>query len=215
MQWQELADLPFAATLIRHEGPLAPAAVYDGAHFDEVDFGEPDAGGSRFLECAFTKVSFREGRLRGARFTSAWLSDVRMVATSLAGTEWVDTVITRGAAAGVEAFGAHLRRVVFRGCKLDSVNFRDAELTDVTFDNCVLRDVDFSAAKLTRTAFPGSRLSGTDLTGVTMDKVDLRGAELGIVFDPGSMRGAIVTSAQLVEMAPLLAESMGIAVKDR
>ncbi len=44
--------------------------------------------------------------------------------------------------------------------------------------------------------------------------MDLRGAELGITTDPGSMRGAIVTSAQLTQIAPVLAESMGIAVDD-
>jgi uncharacterized protein YjbI with pentapeptide repeats len=213
--WQELADAPFASTLTAHRGPLGPSAQYDGAHFDDLEFGQPDAGSSRFLECAFTKVSFQRGRLRGARFASVWLSDVQLVATGLAETEWLDAVVTRGAVGGVEAFGARMHRVEWRGCKLDSVNFRDAEFTDVTFRNCVLRDADFSGAKLTRVAFPGSRLADTDFTRVTMDKVDLRDAELGIVIDPGAMRGAIITAAQLTEMAPLLAESMGIEVKDR
>jgi hypothetical protein len=47
-----------------------------------------------------------------------------------------------------------------------------------------------------------------------MDQVDLRGAELGITIDPGSLRGAIVTPAQLAHMAGLLADSMGIIVAD-
>jgi uncharacterized protein YjbI with pentapeptide repeats len=159
MVWNDLADLPFAAALRIHRGDLAPAEAYEGAHFDQLDLCQPDAPGSRFLECAFTRVSIQEGQLRRARFTDVWLRDV-------------------------------------------------------TFDNCVLSDVDLSGATLTRTVFRHSRLTRTNFTRVTMDEVDLRGAELGITVDPTCLRGAIVTTAQLMDLAPLLAESMGLTVAD-
>jgi hypothetical protein len=47
-----------------------------------------------------------------------------------------------------------------------------------------------------------------------MDGTDLRGAELGIIVDAGSLRGAIVSTAQLVRLAPVLAETMGLTVSD-
>ena len=212
--WNELADLPFAAALRAGPGSLARAESYDSAHFDRLDLTGPDASGSRFLDCAFTRVSIQDGRLRRARFTDVWLRDVQLMSTTLAETTWVDAAVIGSAASGVEAFGAQLRRVSLRGCKLDSVNFREATLVDVTFDNCVLRDVDFAGATLTRTAFRGSRLAATNFTRVTLDQVDLRGAELGITIDPGCLRGAIVTTAQLMDLAPLLAESIGLTVAD-
>jgi len=212
--WRELADLPFAAALRAGPATMAPGESYDSAHFDGLDLTGPDASGSRFLDCAFTRVSIQDGRLRRARFTDVWLRDVRLMSTILAETTWVDAAVIGSAAAGVEAFGAQLRRVSLRGCKLDSVNFREAALVDVTFDNCVLRDVDFAGATLTRTAFPGSRLAAANLARVTLDQVDLRGAELGLTIDPGCLRGAIVTTAQLGEIAPLLAESIGLIVAD-
>ena len=43
---------------------------------------------------------------------------------------------------------------------------------------------------------------------------DLRGAELGVIIGPDSLRGAIISTAQLVYLAPLLAEIMGIKVSD-
>jgi uncharacterized protein YjbI with pentapeptide repeats len=94
------------------------------------------------------------------------------------------------------------------------VNFRGAELTEVTFDDCDLRDVDFAGATLTRSSFPGSRLARADFTRVTMDATDLRGAELGMIIDAGSLRGATVSTAQLVHLAPVLAETLGITVSD-
>ena len=212
--WNELADLPFAAALRPGPGGLAPAEDYDSAHFDQLDLTGPDASGSRFLDCAFTRVSIQDGRLRRARFADVWLRDVRLISTTLAETSWVDAAVIGSVAAGVEAFGAQLRRVSLRGCKLASVNFREAALVDVTFDNCVLRDVDFAGATLTRTAFRGSQLTTTNFARVTLDQVNLRGAELGITIDPECLRGAIVTTAQLAEIAPLLAESIGLIVTD-
>ena len=214
MQWTELADLPFAAALQIHRGGLAPAEAYECAHFDQLDLCQPDAAGSRFLECAFTGVSIQEGQLRRARFTDVLLRDVRLISTTLAESGWVGAAVTGSVAAGVEAFGAQLRRVILRGCKLDSVNLRDAVLADVTFDNCVLSDVDFSGAALARTAFRDCRLTRTNLSRVTMDEVDLRGAELGITIDPTCLRGAIVTTAQLMDLAPVLAGSIGLTVAD-
>ncbi len=213
-QWRELGDLPFVTALAPHSGGLAVGGEYDGAHFDQVTLDSPDAGSSRFLECAFTRVTVQDGRLRRAQFTDVWLQETRLVATDLAETDWTGVTFAGGVAAGVEAYGSRLRRVTLRGCKLDSVNFREAALTDVVFDGCTLKDVDFSGAALTRVSFPGCRLSGTDFSRARMDQADLRGAELGIIIDPGSLRGAIVTPGQLLEMAPLLAASLGITVAD-
>jgi len=44
--------------------------------------------------------------------------------------------------------------------------------------------------------------------------VDLRGAELGLIITPGSLSGAIISTAQLTVVAPLLAEQAGIVVED-
>jgi uncharacterized protein YjbI with pentapeptide repeats len=214
MPWLELADLPFAAALEEHQGGLALGGEHDCAHFDRVTFDGADAANSRFLECAFTQVSFQGGQLQRSRFSDVWLRDVRLTGTSLAETAWTDAVLVASAAAGVEAFGAELRRVTFHGCKLDSVNFRDAVLTEVTFEDCLLREVDFSGATLTSTAFPRSRLAATTFARMTLDRVDLRDAELGITTDTVSLRGAIVSTAQLAAMAGLLADSMGIVVAD-
>ena len=214
MPWRELADLPFAAALRAHRGVLHPRGDYDCEHFDQAVFDGASAPDSRFLECALTGVSFTGGGLRQARFASAWLRDVRFTGTSLAGTEWADTELIGSALAGTEVFGARLHRVTLHGCKLDSVNFRHAELTEVAFDNCLLRDVDFTGATLSRTSFTGSRLATTTFVQTTLDQVDLRGAELGITTDAISLRGAIVTPAQLTAMAPVLADSLGIVVAD-
>jgi uncharacterized protein YjbI with pentapeptide repeats len=214
LDWQDVGDLPFAASLEPHTGGLTVGADYDGVHFDQLSLAEPRAASSQFIECAITGVSFQGGRLTKARFRDVLLRDVRLIATSLAESRWTDVTVADSIAAGAEVFGAELVRVTFRGCKLDSVNFRGARLTEVTFAGCELRDVDFAGATLVRTSFPDSRLARTDFTNVHLEATDLRGAELGLIIGPDSLRGAIVSTGQLVYLAPVLAETMGITVSD-
>ncbi len=214
MEPRDLAELPYAAALQPHSGGLSPDEDYDTVHFDQLAFDDASAPNARFMECAFTQVSFQAGQLRRARCTHVWLHDVRMTGTGLAETSWQDATFAAAVIAGAEAYGAQFRDVTFRECKLDSVNFRDAMFLDVAFENCLLREVDFGGARLTRVAFANTRLDKTDFSRVTMDDVDLRGAELNITITPDSLRGAIITNAQLMTAAPLLAETLGIAVTD-
>ncbi|HEX3388598.1 MAG TPA: pentapeptide repeat-containing protein [Streptosporangiaceae bacterium] len=212
MPRDHLADLPYASTLRPHQGELAPDEDYEGVHFDGLDLDAPRAPGSRFMECAFTQVTMQDGRLRRARFNDVWLRGVRLTATELSDSNWIDATIIGSMAAGVVAHGSRLRQVTFRGCKLQGVNFRAATLTGVIFEDCMLREVDFGGATLRRCQFPGSQLHETDFSQVTLDKVDLRGAELGIIITPGALSGATITPVQLAELAPLLAEHAGITV---
>lgn len=211
---EKLADLPYAATLSPHRGPLAADTDYDGAHFDGLDLAGPRGANSRFLECAFTRVTVQDGQFRLARFNDVWLSDVRLTATGLTETTWSDVILAGCVAAGVTVDAAELRRVTFRNCKLDGVNLRSATLTEVSFVDCLLRDVDFGGATLRRCSFPGSQLRAADFSHVTLEQVDLRRAELGLIITPGALRGATISPGQLAELAPLLAEHAGLVVAD-
>jgi uncharacterized protein YjbI with pentapeptide repeats len=194
------------------DGDLEPDEDYEGLRFADATFDDAAAGGCHFLDCSFANASFNGGRLRKGRFTDVTLGKVRFVATDLAETGWQDAVLEGCALAGVQAFSSALRRVTFRGGKLDSVNFRSSVLTDVTFEDCVLHEVDFGGATLRRVKFGGSTLTGADFTKVTCTDVDLRDASLDITAGYDSLRGATIDSAQLVALAPYLARHLGITV---
>ncbi|MBQ0987939.1 pentapeptide repeat-containing protein [Streptomyces sp. F63] len=212
---RDLGDLPYADYLEPFGGLLRPEAVHDTLHFDDSSFEDADSGSARFTECAFSSVTFTGGRLRRARFNDVWLHTARLVGTDLAETDWLDAEIVSGSLAGLEMFGAELRRVTFHQCKFDSVNFRTATLRDVAFRDCLLRDVDFGGASLTDTAFPGSDLDGVRFEKARLERTDLRGAvRLGITAGYGSLGGALIDTAQLLTIAPMLAQTLGITVRD-
>lgn len=213
---RELADLPYADHLRPFEGRMEPERTYDTVHFDGGGFQDADGGGAGFVESAFTSVEFTGGSCRRARFNDVWLHTVRWAGTDLAETQWMDAETVSGAFAGVEAFSAVMRRVTFFNCKFDSVNIRAATLRDVRFVDCLLRDVDFGGAALTDVAFPGSVLEGVRLERARLERVDLRGAAgLGIAAGHDALGGAIVSGAQLLDLAPALAHVLGIEVGDR
>ncbi|GAA2431433.1 pentapeptide repeat-containing protein [Streptomyces macrosporus] len=213
---RELADLPYAEYLEPFDGRLERERLHDTVHVEGVEFEDADAGLARFTECAFSSVGFVGGRYRRARFNDVWLHTVRWVGADLAETDWLDAEIVSGAFAGVEAFGARMRRVTFFNCKFDSVNVRAAALRDVSFVDCLLRDVDLGGATLTNVAFPGSTLDGVRLEKARMEKVDLRDvAGLRITAGHDALRGAVIGSAQLLDLAPALAHVLGIEVRDR
>ena len=57
-------------------------------------------------------------------------------------------------------------------------------------------------------------LTRADFSGATLDKVDLRGAQLDITAGFESLRGALMSTAQLMSLAPVLAEQLGIQISD-
>ncbi|MER5636447.1 pentapeptide repeat-containing protein [Kitasatospora sp. NPDC002227] len=210
----QLADLPYAHLLRPHPGPLRAEERYDTAHFDGLRF-EGQASGASFLECALTGVELQGAKLRQARFNEAWVQGARWVAVELAESDWQDSAVLGSVLAGISGYGAALRRVVFRQCKLEAVNLRGALLRDVVFEDCLLRDVDLGGAKLTDVSVPGSTLEEVRLNGATLKNVDLRGAvRLGLPDGPQGLRGALIGTAQLFDLAPQFAHALGITVKD-
>lgn len=65
---RQLADLPYASHLRPFDGTTADGGDYDTVHVDGGDIDEADGRNARFIESAFSSVTFTGGRYRGARF---------------------------------------------------------------------------------------------------------------------------------------------------
>jgi uncharacterized protein YjbI with pentapeptide repeats len=199
---------PFSENRLERHGD------YDAVAFDDLDLSEQTANNASFLDCGFTRCRADDAQLRRARFVESRFED--LVAVSLDLTEAVlrDSVVTGGRIGALVAAGAQLARVRVRGGKYDFVNLRGAAAQQVVFEDCVITELDATNAALTDVAFPGSRVDDLNLGGAELDRVDLSGAQLQTLRGLDGLRGAIVSSAQLLDLAPLLAEHLGLTLRD-
>ncbi|RLL67472.1 pentapeptide repeat-containing protein [Streptomyces sp. Z26] len=194
---------------------LRPDGDHDGASFTDLDLDCADGGGSTFLECALRGCSLNGTRLTRARLLDSELTGVRGVGTELAGAEIRDVELTDARLGGTQLHGARLTRVVVRGGKIDFLNLRQSTLTDVAFEGCVLVEPDLAGARLERVSFTDCALRGVDLSGATLRDVDLRGvAELDIAAGFDRLAGAVVSTVQLMDLAPAFAAQLGVRVED-
>ncbi|GGY95549.1 pentapeptide repeat-containing protein [Streptomyces poonensis] len=198
-----------------YDGPgLEPDGDYDGLEFAELDFAGQDGGGARFMDCALTGCALDETRLHRARVLDSVLTGIRGVGTDLAEATLRDVELVDARLGGVRAHGSVLERVVIRGGKIDYLNLRGARLKDVVFEDCVLVEPDFGGARLERVEFVECELKGADLSGATLRDVDLRAAaRLEIARGVDRLAGAVISTAQLLDLAPVLAGEMGIRVE--
>ncbi|MFI5676527.1 pentapeptide repeat-containing protein [Streptomyces cellulosae] len=195
-------------------GELEPDGDYDGLEFREVDLVGQDGGGARFMDCALTGCALDETRLTRARVLDSVLTGPRGVGTDLAEATLRDVEVIDARMGGVQLHGAVLERVLIRGGKIDYLNLRSARLRDVVFESCVLVEPDFGGARLERVEFVDCTLKGVDLNAATLRDVDLRGvASLEIARGVDRLAGAVISPAQLLDLAPVLAGALGIRVE--
>jgi uncharacterized protein YjbI with pentapeptide repeats len=191
-----------------------PESVLEQETFDRLDLREICATGTRVLDCQLRSGTFTEVDLSRSSWRTVTWDGMRMLGVDLTRSTWVRVDIEGSVLAGCQMYGADLRQVVFRDCRIDGLNLRGARLREVTFIDCVLVDLDLGSATVRDVRWPGCRIDGLDLTGATLSQVDFRRAELGIARGFDRLRGAIVDTGQLVELAPALAAHLELQVRD-
>ncbi|MFD9218438.1 pentapeptide repeat-containing protein [Streptomyces sp. NPDC060064] len=195
-------------------GGLEPDGDYDGLEFQDVDLTGQSGRGARFIDCALRGCGLDEAELLNARFVDSVLSGIRGVGTDLAGASLRDVEVTDARLGGVQLHGAVLERVLIRGGKIDYLNLRKGRLKDVVFEGCVLSEPDFGGAQLERVEFRDCVLRRADFSAAQLKDVDLRTvAELDIARGVDRLAGAVISPAQLLDLAPAFAAQIGVRVE--
>lgn len=196
-------------------------AVYDNdtdsfseVLFDSVSFAEFTPKNLAVAGSRFVKADFSNAQLEGLGFENVVANDCMMLTANFGEASWHTTEVINSRCSGVQLHEATLKNVTFRGCKLDMANFRQAKLTNVVFDGCVVTDMDFGSAELKNVEFIDCDIDGIDFTHATLRSVDFRESRLVKVKRPSDLKGAIITSQQLIYLAPQLAHEAGIKVED-
>lgn len=167
-------------------------------------------GRRRLGASLLSDVTARAWRAPGASVVGSVVERLEVVALSAPESGWWNVEIRQSRVGSAELYDSNWRGVRFSRCKLGYVNLRGAQLTDVLFTDCVITDLDLGHATASRVAFPGTRIDRLDFSGSRLADVDLRGARLNDIGSIEGLRGASISLEQLLDLAPALAERLGI-----
>jgi uncharacterized protein YjbI with pentapeptide repeats len=200
--------------LTRFEGDRLEAGHdYDSIAFVDRDFTGQDAADARFLECRLERCSIDGLSLRRVRVVQSVFSEFHGANADIANSTWRDSRISGGRLGAMVLAGATWNGVVVHGSKLGFVNLAGAKLEDVVFEECEIGSIDARAAQLRSIAFVDCTIDEFNVSGATLSKVDLSGARLRSLLGIESLRGAIVSHEQLLDLAPVLAAQLGLEVR--
>ena len=146
-------------------------------------------------------------RCAGHGSSNRWSPTSTAPTVDLADSTWRDSHISGGRLGAVSLIGATWTGVRVRGCHLGFLNLAGAHLEDVLFEGCEIGSLDARTAELDSVTFVRCTLDELNVSGATLRKVDLSGARLRSLIGVESLKGAIVSHDQLVDLAPLLASA--------
>jgi uncharacterized protein YjbI with pentapeptide repeats len=194
-------------------GRLETHGDYVATDFVGHDFTGQDASDARFLECRILRCSLDGASFRRARILESVLVEVDGASVDLDDTTWRDCELTGSRLGAVSLIGATWTGVRVRGCNLGFLNLAGARLEDVRFEGCEIGSLDARTAGLAAVTFVGCTLDELNVSGASLRDVDLSDARLRSLVGVESLKGAIVSHAQLVDLAPVLAEQLGLEVR--
>jgi uncharacterized protein YjbI with pentapeptide repeats len=198
---------------------IEPGGLDDGfrledVHIDSASLGSLNAGSGRFERVFLKDLDIGESKLRAVEFFDVIGEGLDAANGDWGGARLKRCVFSDARLTGVSLAEAQIGEVSFKGCKLDYANFRHSAIKHVSFEDCVLVGADFQGASLDSTRFSGCRLVEADFSKARLTRVDLRGSELALAGSVLGLRGAIVDPLQLMDLARMLAQELGIAVED-
>lgn len=157
-----------------------------------------------FLQAQLPRATARDMLAKQCDFSSTVLAD-----GAFNRAEFINCRMT-----GVDFNKASVHDVLFRGCKLDMANFRFADVRRVQFIDCTFVESDFLNATLHDVRFESCALEKVVFDQAKCKQVDLRTSQLVELSGWSSLKGAVIDSAQLTAIAPYLASTLGIIIKE-
>lgn len=173
--------------------------VLDNAVYDEADIKNQILDGKN-LE----KVSFIDSVINGGSWAAAEMTESLLRRTIIKGARM----------SGLIAHTLVAENVEFIGCKLDMVNFRGSKIKNVVFTDCVLAEADLQGSTLTNVRFNNCDINRLNVNSCTFNNVDMRSSKFVDLLGASALHNVTMSREQLIALAPILAQAIGIKVED-
>ncbi len=193
---------------------FSAAADMTNCQWHELDIAAETYRSAGLEGCRFEAIQATGALFQSCQFLDCELIGGDMTAVHADSNGFERVLFGKVRAGGIDLAAASLKHVDFSGCKLTMANFRQAELRNVVFRDCDLSKADFRGALLTNVAFISCTMEATEMQGVKCSNVDLRRSTLTGLVGVASLKGATLSTVQLMGLAPDLAMELEILIED-
>ena len=194
---------------------FAAGEMVEDLQLVEADLSGADLSALSLLSCRFSEVFANDTDLAAARLVDCRLE--RLSATYLHSprSTWRTVELVDSRIGAWELYDADVESLLIEDCRLGFVNLAGTAVRDVLIQGTRIDELDLSGIDARRVRFEDCRVGTLRLHGGSLSDVDLRGLEMRVVSGIGSLAGVTISSGQLTELAPLLAQHLGLRVEDR
>ena len=194
---------------------LAAGEMVEDLRLVDADLSGADLSALSLLSCRFSEVFANDTDLAAARLVDCRLE--RLSATYLHSprSTWRTVELVDSRIGAWELYDADVESLLIEDCRLGFVNLAGTAVRDVLIRGTRIDELDLSGIDARRVRFEDCRVGALRLHGGSLSDVDLRGMEMRVVSGIGSLAGVTISSGQLTELAPLLAQHLGLRVEDR
>ena len=194
---------------------LAAGEMVEDLELAEADLSGADLSAVSLLNCRFSAIFADDTDLTAARLVDCRLERLNSTYLHSPRSTWRTVELTGSRIGAWEFYDADVESVLIEDCRLGFANLAGTGLRDVLIRGTRIDELDLSGIEAQRVRFEECRVGTLRLRGGSLSDVDLRGLEMRVVSGVGSLAGATVSGEQLTELAPLLAEHLGLRVKDQ
>ena len=194
---------------------LAAGEMVEDLQLAGADLSGTDLSAISLLGCRLSEVFTDDTDLSAARLVDCRLE--RLSATYLHSprSTWRTVELVDSRIGAWELYDADVDSLLIEDCRLGFTNLAGTAVRDVLIRATRIDELDLSGIDAQRVRFEDCRVGTLLLHGGSLSDVDLRGLEMTVVSGVGSLAGATVSSGQLTELAPLLAQHLGLRVTDQ
>ena len=194
---------------------LAAGEMVEDLRLAEADLSGAGLSAISLLSCRFSEVFANDTDLAAARLVDCRLE--RLSATYLHSprSTWRTVELIDSRIGAWELYDADVESLLIEDCRLGFTNLAGTTVRDLLIRATRIDELDLSGIDAQRVHFEDCRVGTLRLHGGSLRDVDLRGLEMRTVSGVGSLAGATVSSGQLSELAPLLAQHLGLRVTDQ
>ena len=170
--------------------------------------GEADelAAGEMVEDLELVEADLSGGDLSALTLLSCRFSEVFANDTDLAAARLVDCRLERLSATYLHSPRSTWRTVELVDSRIGAWELYDADVESLLMEDCRLGFTNLAGTTVRDLLIRATRIDELDLSGIDSQRVR---------FGVGSLAGATVSSGQLSELAPLLAQHLGLRVTDQ